>query len=107
MAETREFFENHMPKTLVDKPNLVNEVKAVFRFDVTGAGCWVIDLKTPPGAVTEVLADPPAADCVITVAKADWEAVLDKPSYAMQLFMTGKLKASNIGLAMALQKILA
>lgn len=106
MAETREFFEKYMPEKLVEKPNLVNEVKAVFRFDVTGAGSWVIDLKTPPGAVFEVLADPPAADCVITVAKADWETVLDKPSYAMQLFMTGKLKASNIGLAMALQKIL-
>ncbi|GDX78907.1 hypothetical protein LBMAG42_07180 [Deltaproteobacteria bacterium] len=106
MAETREFFEKYMPEKLVEKPNLVNEVKAVFRFDVTGAGIWVIDLKTPPGAVSEVVGDPPPADCVITVGKADWETVLDKPSYAMQLFMTGKLKASNIGLAMALQKIL-
>ena len=43
---------------------------------------------------------------MITVARADWERVLDNPGVAMQLFMTGKLKASNIGLAMALQKIL-
>lgn len=106
MAETREFFDDYMPKKLIEKPNLVNEVKAVFRFDVKDAGSWIIDLKSPPGAVRAVEGEPPPADCVITVGKADWEQVLDKPSYAMQLFMTGKLKASNIGLAMALQKIL-
>ncbi len=106
MAETREFFEKYMPEKLVEKPNLVTEVKAVFRFDVAGAGIWMMDLKNPPGGITEVEGEPPPADCVITVAKADWETVLDKPAYAMQLFMTGKLKASNIGLAMALQKIL-
>jgi putative sterol carrier protein len=105
MAETREFFDDYMPKKLIEKPNLVNEVKAIFRFDVKDAGSWIIDLKSPPGGV-RAAEEGEAADCVITVGKADWEQVLDKPSYAMQLFMTGKLKASNIGLAMALQKIL-
>jgi len=106
MAETSEFFHDYMPKKLIEKPNLVNEVKAIFRFDVKDAGSWIIDVKNAPGGV-HVAAEGEAADCVITVGKADWEQVLDKPSYAMQLFMTGKLKASNIGLAMALQKILA
>jgi putative sterol carrier protein len=104
MAETREFFDDYMPKKLVEKPDLI-KTNAIFRFDVTDAGSWVIDLKNAPGGV-HAAAEGEAADCVITVGKADWERVLDNPGVAMQLFMTGKLKASNIGLAMALQKIL-
>lgn len=105
MAETKEFFEKFMPEKIEKNPNLAASVKAVFQFDVAGAGTWTIDLSGPPGAVREGAAEKPG--CVITVAKADWEKVLDNPSYAMQLFMTGKLKASNVGLAMQLQKILA
>ncbi len=104
MAETAEFFDSYMPKKLTDKPDLI-KTNAIFRFDIADAGTWIIDLKNPPGAVRACEATE-AADCVITVAKADWERVLDNPALAMQLFMTGKLKASNIGLAMALQKIL-
>ena len=105
MAETTEFFEKYMPEKLQAKPDLASSVKAVFQFDITGAGTWTIDLLNPPGAVREGPAEAPG--CIITVAKADWEKLLDNPSYAMQLFMTGKLKASNVGLAMQLQKILA
>jgi len=104
MAETTEFFEKFMPEKLTAKPDLAASVKAIFQFDITGAGTWTIDLSAPPGAVREGAAESPG--CIITVAKADWEKVLDNPSYAMQLFMTGKLKASNVGLAMQLQKIL-
>ena len=46
------------------------------------------------------------ADCIITCAKDDWESMLDNPALAMQLFMMGKLKASDLGLATQLQKIL-
>lgn len=105
MADTTEFFEKFMPEKLIAKPDLAESVKASFQFDITGAGIWTIDLTTPPGAVREGPVESPG--CIITVAKADWEKLLDNPSYAMQLFMTGKLKASNVGLAMQLQKILA
>jgi hypothetical protein len=105
MAETREFFDTYMPEKLKNNPGLATSVNAVFQFDITGAGIWTVDLKTPGGAVREGAAE--AAGCIITVAKADWEKLLDSPAVAMQLFMTGKLKASNVGLAMQLQKILA
>lgn len=105
MAETREFFEKYMPEKLATNPGLVGTVKAIFQFDVTGAGSWTVDLLNPPGAVTEGAGE--NAGCVITVDKDNWEKLLDNPSLGMQLFMTGKLKASNIGLAMQLQKILA
>jgi putative sterol carrier protein len=105
MADTREFFETYLPEKFGKNPNLAATVKAVIQFDIDGAGSWVVDLAAPPGAVREGTAESPS--CVITVAKADWEKVLDQPSYAMQAFMTGKLKATNIGVAMQLQKILA
>ncbi len=46
------------------------------------------------------------ADCTINVGKDDFEALLDNPSMAMQLFMTGKLTADNLGLATQLQTLL-
>ena len=47
------------------------------------------------------------ADCVITAADSDWNAILDNPSKAVTMVMMGKLKISNLGLATQLQKILA
>lgn len=105
MADTREFFEKYLPEKFVKNPGLADTVKAIFQFDITGAGTWTVDLSAAPGSVTEAPHASPG--CLITVAQADWEKMLDNPSLAMQLFMTGKLKASNIGLAMQLQKILA
>jgi putative sterol carrier protein len=105
MAETREFFDSFMPEKLKANPGLAASVNAVFQFDIKDAGVWTIDLTTPGGAVREGAAAEPG--CIITVAKADWEKLLDNPPSAMMLFMTGKLKASNVGLAMQLQKLLA
>ena len=43
---------------------------------------------------------------MITCKKDDWENLLENRfSNAMQFFMMGKLKASNLGLATQLQKI--
>jgi putative sterol carrier protein len=109
MADTSEFFTDYMPKKIEEKraagKDLVADVKAIIQFDVTGAGVWNIDLKNQPGSVNE--GANPDAGCIITVAKADWEKIMDSPAYAMQCFMTGKLKASNVALAMQLQKILS
>ncbi len=104
MADTREFFEKFMPEKLLTNPGLAPSVNAIYQFDVTGAGTWTLDL-TGTGEVREGAAAAPR--CVINVAQADWEAMLDKPALAMQLFMMGKLKASNVALALQLQKILA
>lgn len=104
MADTNEFFEKYLPEKFAKNPGLADTVKATFQFDIDGAGSWVVDLSGGPGTVTAgTKAD---AGCIIKVAKADWEKLLDNPPYAMQLFLTGKLKASNTGLAMQLQKIL-
>lgn len=104
MAETREFFETYLPNKIAKDPTLAN-LKAVFQFDIKDAGTWTLDLSSPPGSVSEGPAANPS--CTLSISKADWEQILDKPSYAMQCFMTGKLKvAGQMALAMQLQKIL-
>ena len=47
------------------------------------------------------------AGCVVNVAKADFETLLDDPSQGMMLFTMGKLQVSNVGLALSLQQLLS
>jgi putative sterol carrier protein len=106
MADTTAFFENFLPKKIASKPELQGSIKNSIVFDITGAGIWTLDLRTAPGAVVAGAVE--NAGCTITVAKADWEKLLDNPAAGMQLFMMGKLKVKgSTGLAMQLQKILA
>lgn len=106
MADTREFFETYLPSKLTSNPALAGTVNAIFQFDVKDAGTWTLDLTSAPGSVTEGPSENPG--CTLSISKADWEKILDNPSYAMQCFMTGKLKVGGqMALAMQLQKILA
>lgn len=105
MADTVEYFTNFLPKKIADNAGLQGKINDSIVFDITGAGVWTLDLKTPPGSVTEGAAD--GAGCTITVTKENWEALLAKPSLGMQLFMTGKLKVKGKqGLAMQLASFL-
>ena len=105
MADTVEFFETFLPEKITANPGLQASVNNSIQFDITGAGTWTLDLSSAPGSVVSGTIAAPG--CVITVAKADWEKILDNPSAAMQLFMMGKVKATNVALALQLQKILA
>lgn len=105
MASTAEFFEKFLPEKIAANPGLQASVKNSIQFDVGGAGTWTLDLSSAPGEVKAGPIENPG--CVITVGQADWEKLLDNPGQAMQLFMMGKLKASNVALALQLQKILA
>lgn len=100
----RDFFDNELPQRLTDQPDLATEISAVFVFDIDGAGAWTVDL-TGTGEVREG-ADADAG-CVVTTTKDHFETLLEKPSAAMMLFMSGKLKVSNVGLGMSLQKLLS
>ena len=107
VADTVEFFEKYLPAKIT--PELQASVKNSIQFDLTGGPngplTWTLDLSTAPGSVTQGAIAAPG--CVITVAQSDWEKMLDNPGLAMQLFMMGKLKATNVALALQLQKILA
>ncbi len=104
MADTLEYFNEILPAKIASDPDLVESVHAVFQFDIEGAGIWTVDLLDE-GRVTEGPTE--NAGCVITVNKENWEKVMTNPAVATQLFMLGKLKASDLGLAMKLQQILA
>ncbi len=105
MADTAGFFNSYLPKKLEAKPDLIKIGKSIV-FDIDGAGKWTLDLSGETGTCVEgaTLESP---DCVITASKDDWEKLLDKPALGMQLFMMGKIKATNLGVATQLQKILA
>ena len=105
MSMTQQFFEQYLPNKLTKDPNLASSVNAIYQFDITGAGTWTVDLTVPGGTVAAGPATNPG--CVITCAQENWEGVLGNPSSAMMLVMTGKLKVSNVGLGMQLQKLLA
>ncbi len=105
MADTAEFFNSYLPEKFEKHSELAASVGKVFQFDIGEAGTWTVDMSGGSGgAVTEGAHEAP--DCVITCAKDDWESLLDNPGLGMKLFMTGKLTASNLGLATQLQKIL-
>jgi len=104
MAETSAFFNEFLPQKIADNPDLASDIGAVFQFDIDGAGVWNLDLVSGAG-VSEGAHDDPG--CVITTDKATWESILDNPGTAIQMFMMGKLKASNLGLATKLNQILS
>jgi len=102
MADTAVFFNEYLPQKLKDNPDLA-DMGSIFQFDIEGAGTWSLHLKDG-GIVSKGPTDD--AECVITCAQEDWEGLLDNPSSGMMLFMQGKLKASNLGMATKLQQIL-
>jgi putative sterol carrier protein len=105
MADTAEFFNSTLPEKFERQGDLAASVGKVFQFDISDAGTWTVDMSGDSGGTVSEGAHE-APDCVIACAKEDWESLLDNPGIGMKLFMTGKLTASNLGLATQLQKIL-
>lgn len=105
MADTQDFFANYLPNKLKDNPSLAKDINAVYVFDIDGAGKWTVDLTQDGGIVQEGAAENPG--CTVTAAKKDFETLLDNPAQGMMLFTMGKLKVTNVGLALSLQKLLS
>ena len=105
MADTTAFFTDYLPGKLAENPGLAAEINAVYQFDIDGAGTWTVDLTAEGGAVSEGAHSDPG--CTFTIAKEDFESLLDNPANGMMLFVQGKLQVSgDQGLALSLQKIL-
>ena len=104
MADLQNFFSEYLPSKLQNNPDLCKEVNAIYQFDLDGFGTYSVDL-TGEGEVRAGASDD--AGCVVSASSADFEKLLDNPASAMMLFSMGKLKVSNIGLALSLQKLLS
>lgn len=103
MADVNEFFNAVLPAKLAEHTDL-SDINAVYQFDIEGAGTWTVDLTQTPGVVSEGEHDDPG--CVVTCEAEDFASFLDNPASGMMLFTMGKLKVSDVGLALSLQKII-
>jgi len=95
-------------KKIEANPDLVDKVKAVFQFDITGdgGGRWWVDLLNKPGAVGK--GEKKEATCVITMDAEDFVGMASKTVNPVKLFMKGKLKiGGDAAAAMKIQNILA
>ena len=95
-------------KKIEANPDLVDKVKAVFQFDITGdgGGQWWVDLQNKPGAMGK--GEKKEATCFSTMDAGDFVGMASKTVNPVKLFMTGKLKiGGDAAAAMKIQNILA
>jgi 3-hydroxyacyl-CoA dehydrogenase/3a,7a,12a-trihydroxy-5b-cholest-24-enoyl-CoA hydratase len=83
-------------------PELASKVGNVFLFKLSDPeSAWTIDLKAPPGSVSEGEAAKP--DCTLEISEQDFVAMASGKADAQKLYFGGKLKIS--GNVMASQKL--
>ena len=81
---------------------IVNKVKGVYLFKITGGDSWTVDLKNGTGSVKQGQEGTP--DCTITISDEDFVNLITGKANEQQLFMGGKIKiAGNMALAMKLE----
>ncbi|CEG48016.1 scp2 sterol transfer family protein [Plasmopara halstedii] len=99
-SKSKEIFSLLGDVIVKDGVAMSKKVKGIIQFDVTGAGNWNLDLKSPTPALTE---GSKQADVTITVSDADFVDIALGKLNAQQAFMKGKLKLKgNMTLAMKL-----
>ena len=104
MTETEDFFNNYLPNKLSENPDIAKDINAIYVFDIDGAGQWTVDLTADGGTIAQGSHAEPG--CTVTATQDNFEKMLDNPSSAMMMYMSGKLKVSNMGLGLSLQKLL-
>jgi len=101
-----ELFEQ-LQQRVASRPELVQEVGAIYQFDITGAegGSWTVDLSNPPGAVRSGACED--ADCIITVGQDDIVGIMTGKVDPQMAFMMGRVKvAGNFMLATKLRALI-
>ncbi len=90
MADSaREFFERASEQ--FDGAGTVGE-RASYRFDITGAGSWHVDVND--GRVTIAESDE-SADCVLSMSEQTFLKLTRGEANPMTVYMTGKLKVDG------------
>ena len=98
--EPREFFETL--ESRVD-PSKSKGMTASYKFDIDGAGTWVVDVDDGKVTVTEDGGD---ADCTISTSSETFLKIANGEQNPTAAYMSGKLKVKgDMGAAMKLQKL--
>jgi putative sterol carrier protein len=96
----REFFETLESKVDPAKAAALN---AVYRFDIDGAGSWIVRVANGSVHVDEGGGD---ADTTISTSEQNFLRLVRREQNPMTAFMTGKLRVSgDMQAAMKLQKL--
>ena len=102
MESPREFFETL--ESRVD-PAKAAGLTATYRFEIDGAGTWLVDVDDGKVSVTENGADVDA-DCTISTTSETFMKIARGEQNPTAAYMSGKLKVrGDMGQAMKLQKL--
>ncbi|MBI5443138.1 MAG: SCP2 sterol-binding domain-containing protein [Deltaproteobacteria bacterium] len=102
----KEMFDVLLPKGLAENAAKANAIGVEYAFKVSGpnGGNWTVDLKSSPPAVNPEAST--TAQCTVSIADSDFEALMADLKIGMQLFTQGKLKVGgNPALAMKLEQV--
>jgi putative sterol carrier protein len=96
----REFFETL--ESRVDRGKAAG-LTATYRFEIDGAGAWLVDVDDGKVSVTEDGGD---ADATITTSLETFMKIANREQNPTVAYMSGKLKVKgDMGQAMKLQKL--
>ncbi len=109
MAEQtpKAIFEKDFPARLTSKPGLPKEINASYLFNITGpaGGEWTVDItEASGGTISEGKVGEP--NCTVTMTDQTFVDIMNKKTNTQMAFMSGKLKVSNVNLALKLVKVL-
>jgi putative sterol carrier protein len=100
MDSPREFFETL--ESRVD-PVKAKGLTASYRFEIDGAGSWLVDVDDGKVSVSENGED---ADCTISTSAETFTKIANREQNPTAAYMSGKLKVQgDMGQAMKLQKL--
>ena len=98
--EPKEFFDSL--ESRVDETK-AQGMTASYKFDIDGAGTWVVDVDDGKVSVSEGEGD---ADCVISTSAETFRKIASREQNPTAAYMSGKLKVKgDMGQAMKLQKL--
>ncbi len=106
---TKDILETEIPARLKAKPDLVKDINAVVRFNITGdgGGMWSLDCTKAEDWVSAGEGAEPKL--TVTCSAQDFEKIVSKQMNPTMAAMSGKLKfkpSDQMGLAMKLAKLM-